>query len=136
MTTKSYRDLLFIKSHDPLSTWSSGFDSPCTICRFRTQTPRSSLTSCCSSQRCESVKKTRLVLLIYFLELYRYWKNCYSKFTSFRIAMIKRKAKPFKAVDFAKLAQKKYIDVNNALQKDSGYVVFHLIDFILVKIWS
>ena len=43
--------------------------------------------------------------------------------------MIKRKAKPFKAVDFAKLAQKKYIDVNNALQKDSRCFAFLLLDF-------
>jgi len=39
-----------------------------------------------------------------------------------RIAMIKRKAKPFKPVDFSKLAQQKYIDVNNALQKIDKYV--------------
>ena len=35
------------KSYDPLNTWSSDFDFSDTICRYRTQTPKSSLTSCC-----------------------------------------------------------------------------------------
>ena len=35
-----------IKSHDLLIMWSSGFDFSCAICRFRTQTPKSSLSSC------------------------------------------------------------------------------------------
>ena len=33
--------------NDPLITWSSDFDFPYTICRFRTQTPNSSSNSCC-----------------------------------------------------------------------------------------
>ncbi|XP_057293888.1 39S ribosomal protein L45, mitochondrial-like [Hydractinia symbiolongicarpus] len=40
--------------------------------------------------------------------------------TTYAIAMIKRKAKPFKAVDFAKTAQKKFIDVNNAIQQENA----------------
>ena len=35
------------KSYDPLTTWSSDFDLSDTICRYRTQTPKSSPTSCC-----------------------------------------------------------------------------------------
>lgn len=37
--------------------------------------------------------------------------------STYAVAMIKRKAKPFKVVDFSKLAQQKFIDVNNALQQ-------------------
>ena len=36
--------------------------------------------------------------------------------------MIKRKVKPFKAVDFSKIAQQKFIDVNTALQKNDRYL--------------
>ena len=39
-------ELSSIKSHDPLITWSSDFDVSYTICRFRTQTPKLSSTSC------------------------------------------------------------------------------------------
>jgi len=39
--------------------------------------------------------------------------------STYAVAMIKRNVKPFRAVDFAKAAQKKFIDVNNALQEDS-----------------
>ena len=52
MTTKpgwvvTYNENLpFEKSHDRLITWSSDFDFPDTVCRFRTQTLTSSLTSC------------------------------------------------------------------------------------------
>ena len=52
MATKSGRvvtyndELPSINSHDPLITWSSDFDFSCTICRFSTQTPMSSPTSC------------------------------------------------------------------------------------------
>ena len=35
-----------MKSHDPLIAWSSDFNFSYTICRFRSQTPKSSPTSC------------------------------------------------------------------------------------------
>ena len=50
MTTKPGRvftyngELPSIKSHDPLIPWSSDFDFLYTICRFKTQTPKLSLT--------------------------------------------------------------------------------------------
>ena len=40
------KELPSVKSHDPLITWSSDFDFSYTICRFRTQTPKLSPTSC------------------------------------------------------------------------------------------
>ena len=39
-------ELPSIQSHDPLITLPSDFDLSYTICRFRMQTPNSSLTSC------------------------------------------------------------------------------------------
>ena len=36
-----------VKSYDFLITWSSDFDFSYTICRFKTQRPKSSPTSCC-----------------------------------------------------------------------------------------
>lgn len=39
--------------------------------------------------------------------------------STYAVAMIKRKAKPFKVVEFAKVAQKKFVDVNNALQQEN-----------------
>ena len=42
-----YKKLPPLKSIDPLITWSCDFDLTYTICRFRTQTPNSSPTSCC-----------------------------------------------------------------------------------------
>ena len=35
-------ELPSIKSHDPLITWPKDFDFSYSICRFRTQTPKSS----------------------------------------------------------------------------------------------
>lgn len=43
-----------------------------------------------------------------------------SVMSTYAIAMIKRKAKPFKVVEFAKIAQRKFIDVNNALQQENN----------------
>lgn len=44
--------------------------------------------------------------------------------------MIKRKVKPFHATDFAKVAQQKFIDVNNALQQDNNkYMILYFHDF-------
>lgn len=40
-----------------------------------------------------------------------------------RIAMIKRKVKPFRVADFSKVAQQKFIDVNNALQQENNKYV-------------
>ena len=42
-------ELPYIKPHDPLITWSSGFDFSYTICGFRPQTPKLSPTSCSPS---------------------------------------------------------------------------------------
>ena len=39
-------NLPFEKSHDRLIMWSRAFNFPDTVCRFRTQTLTSSLTSC------------------------------------------------------------------------------------------
>jgi len=41
--------------------------------------------------------------------------------STYGVAMIKRKVKPFKAVDFSKIAQQKFIDVNTALQKNDRH---------------
>ena len=41
-TTPRNEELPSIKSHDPLMTFSSGFEFSHTICRFRMQTPKSS----------------------------------------------------------------------------------------------
>ena len=46
-------ELLSIKSHDPLIRWSSNFDFSYTICRFKTQTPKSSPLSCYKFLSCE-----------------------------------------------------------------------------------